>query len=161
LTLLRSYDQVEADTVGRIVISLTMQSHIRSRVRFAQRLLDPDTLTSDDPRDIVLDILEELENKKAGKKAGEEKKSGKKVEGEVDEKKKVSTVRTRGSWRCFPRGARSLILISLPVGFDSFSGRTGKEAEMERRGQGRQRGSQGGETFEARNLNSRTESFAG
>jgi hypothetical protein len=67
------------------------QSHIRSRVRFAQRLLDPDTLTSDDPRDIVLDILEELENKKAGKKAGEEKKSGKKVEGEIDEEKKVST----------------------------------------------------------------------
>jgi hypothetical protein len=71
------------------------QSHIRSRVRFAQRLLDPDTLTSDDPRDIVLDILEELENKKAGKKAGEEKTSGKKIEGEVDEKK-VSTIRRRG-----------------------------------------------------------------
>jgi hypothetical protein len=39
--------------------------------------------------------LEELENKKAGKKAGEEKKSGKKVEGEVNEKK-VSTIRRRG-----------------------------------------------------------------
>jgi hypothetical protein len=52
-------------------------------------------LTSDDPRDIVLDILEELENKKAGKKAGEEKTSGKKIEGEVDEKK-VSTIRRRG-----------------------------------------------------------------
>lgn len=72
------------------------QSHIRSRVRFAQRLLDPDTLTSDDPRDIVLDILEELEHKKAGKTAGEEEKSGKKLEGEVDEKKKVSTMRRRG-----------------------------------------------------------------
>lgn len=114
--------------------------------------------------------MEDLENKKAGKKGGEEKKSGKKeveVEGEVDEKKKVSATtirgRKKGSRRCFPQGARLLILIliSLPVGFDSFSGRTGKEAKMERRGQGRQRSSKRGETFEARNLNSRIESFAG
>jgi hypothetical protein len=143
------------------------QSHIRSRVRFAQRLLDPDTLTSDDPRDIVLDILEELENKKAGKKVGEEKTSGKKVDGEVDEKKKVSSTgirgRKKGSGRCFPRGPRLLILIliSLRGCLDSFSGRTGKEAKMERRGQGCQRGSKRGETFEARNLNSRIESYAG
>ena len=89
------------------------QSHIRSRVRFAQRLLDPDTLTSDDPRDIVLDILEELENKKAGKKVGEEKKSGKGVEGEVDEKKKVSATtirgRKKGSGQCCTQVAHVLI----------------------------------------------------
>lgn len=105
----------------------------------------------------MLDILEELENKKAGRKVGEEKKSGRKVEGEVDEKKVSSTGirgRKKGSGRCCPQVAHVLILEldSLRVCFDSFSGRTGKEAEMEGRGQGRQRSSAGGETFEARRV---------
>jgi hypothetical protein len=52
-------------------------------VRFAQRLLDPDNLTSDDPRDIVLDILEDLESKKASKAAEDEEKKEK----TTDEKK--------------------------------------------------------------------------
>jgi hypothetical protein len=94
-------------------------------------------LTSDDPRDIVLDILEELENKKAGKKAGEGEKSGKKVEGEVDEKKKVSTIRRRGQGDV----VRESILILLRIWLNSLPGRTRKEAKMERRGQGRQRSS--------------------
>jgi hypothetical protein len=52
-----------------------------------------------------------------------------------------------------------MILNLLRTWLGSLLGRTGKEAEMERRGQGRQRGSEGGETFEARNLNSRTEIY--
>jgi hypothetical protein len=39
---------------------------MRSKVRFAQKLLDPESLTSDDPRDIVEDILLEIEAKKEG-----------------------------------------------------------------------------------------------
>lgn len=40
------------------------QSHARSKVRFAQRLLDPDNLPSDDPRDIVELIMLEMKLKK-------------------------------------------------------------------------------------------------
>ncbi len=46
------------------------QSHMRAKKRMATRLLDPDSLTSEDPREIVAEIEEQLDSERSAGQKG-------------------------------------------------------------------------------------------